>query len=339
MKASGTDSICTIVALALLLAGCAGPSGNRDPAAVDIVASNDRFALARLRQGQDYGDLAQAVLGSRDAAWQLREINAVDMPPAGTLVAIPLRPTRPLSIYPEHYRTLPILCYHRFTTAERAGQRLELTAAAFEEQLRYLRQHNYRILGLDEVATILAGDAPIPPRAVVLTIDDGYRSVYEVAWPLLRKYRAPATLFIYNDFIGGGSALNWDQLREMQASGLVVLGSHGKSHASLAPLPGEASDSAGYRRRVRAELEGAADGLGRQLGSRPRFLSYPYGNSTPAVADWARDAGYEIATTVTRGDNPAYANPLILHRTMIYSDHDMGDFARFVEGSREEPVQ
>jgi len=238
-------------------------------------------------------------------------------------------------VYPGGYRSLPILCYHQFTDAPRASHRLELTAAAFEAQLRYLRERNYHILSLAEVGAILDNGQPIPPRAVVLTIDDGYRSVYETAWPLLQKYRAPASLFIYNDFIGGGSALSWAQIREMRDSGLVEIGSHGKSHSSLSRLPTDNSD-ADYQRRVAAELSGSERSFQDHLGEVPRYLSYPYGNSSRQAVQWLRASGYRLATTVTRGENPAYANPLLLHRTMIYSDHDLDDFARFVDGFQAE---
>lgn len=334
MSARTTSTLLPLL-LTLLLAACAGRPAGNNRLQMDTIARSDHFTLVRLRPGQSFEDVAQTVLGRREAAWQLREVNVGNGATAGQIVAVPLRPVNASSVYSDGYRTLPILCYHRFTAASRSRERLELTAGAFERQLRYLREQNYHILSLAEVATILHNGGPIPPRSVALTIDDGYRSVYEVAWPLLRKYRAPATLFIYKDFVGGGSALSWGQLREFQASELIEIGSHGASHSSLKRLPEDPSERA-WRARVKEELTTSADTLQKRLGPRPRYLSYPYGDSALELVEWVGDAGYELAATVTRGDNPTYAHPLLLHRTMIYADHDMDDFIRFVQGFHRE---
>ena len=68
---------------------------------------------------------------------------------------------------------------------------------------------------------------------MVITIDDGYRSTYEVAFPVLKRHSFPATVFLYSDFVGAGDALTWAQMKEMTQSGLIDIQPHSKSHANL----------------------------------------------------------------------------------------------------------
>ena len=70
------------------------------------------------------------------------------------------------------------------------------------------------------------------------------------------------------------------------------------------------------------------------LGRAPRFLSYPYGNSSREIAGMLEDAGYGLAATVTRGPNSSFTDPFLLHRTMIYEDHSLKDLEKFLRTSR-----
>lgn len=324
---------CAIAIMLLALAACA-PSPTRDPtmADMDIVAQDARYALVRLKRNQDFTDLAHVFLGHRNEDWQIREVNAEHAARSGQIVAVPLRPVNASSVYTDGYRTLPILCYHQFSVG-RATHQLELSAADFETQLRYLRDNRYRTLSFAEVEQIMLAGQPIPERAVVITIDDGYRSVYDVAWPLLQKYGVQATLFNYTDFIGAPAAMTWSQMREMADSGLIEIESHAKSHTSLSRQPSDESD-ADYLARLRNEIRGANRAFARHLGSTPRFLSYPYGNSSSEAAQVASREGIALAATVTRGRNATFADPYLLHRTMIYSDHDLEDFKQMLQGFR-----
>lgn len=326
-------------AVLVALGACAStPPAPPGMADLDIVARDSRFALVRLKSGQSYEDVARIFLGSQQAVWQLREVNANASASPGQLVAVPLAPINSSSVYPDGYRTLPILCYHQFTADSSAAHRLELTADAFEQQILYLLDNGYQLLSFSEVDEILRGERAIPARGVVLTIDDGYRSVYDVAWPILKKYEARATLFIYTDFVGAGKALSWEQMQEMASSGLIEIQSHGKSHTSLARLPSDKS-SASYKVRVQREINGSDAAFKRHMGETPVYLSYPYGNSSATASGVLAAQGYSLAATVTRGDNTVFSDPYLLHRTMVYDDHDIYEFARMVRTYHRKPLQ
>ena len=321
--------------LIILLAGCA-ESPVRTTAtmsSMQIVAREDQFALVQLQPGQDYSTLASVFYQDPLEAWQIREVNAQSSAQAGQVVAVPLKPVNPSAVYSDGYRTLPILCYHQFTSNAKTAHRLEVTAKEFERQISYLVANDFQILSFADVNEIMRSGRPIPEKAVVLTIDDGYRSIYDVAWPILKKYNAKATLFIYTDFIGAGTALKWNHLKEMAASDLIEVESHAKTHSSLSQLPDD-KDKSTYRARVEKEIRGADEIFVRRLGAKPTHLSYPYGNSSAIAENVAKQQGYDLAATVTRGDNTVFTNPYLLHRTMIYADHDIEEFADFLRTYR-----
>lgn len=107
----------------------------------------------------------------------------------------------------QHRREALILTYHRF--GEQEGR---ISARALREQLDYLSEY-YRFIALSELALRLDSSGSLPPGLVAITIDDGYRDAYEVAFPLLRDYRVPATIFVVTDFIDRQRWLWTDQTR------------------------------------------------------------------------------------------------------------------------------
>ena len=82
-----------------------------------------------------------------------------------------------------------------------------MTPAAFDAQMEYLAQNGYHVMPLARLADFLAGKEPLPQKTVVITIDDGYRATYDIAFPILKKHGFPATVFLYSDFVGAGDAM------------------------------------------------------------------------------------------------------------------------------------
>jgi hypothetical protein len=101
------------------------------------------------------------------------------------------------TVYAEEI-TIPILTYHNFTTEE--GSSYKINIVEFEKQMDYLATQNYSVISLSELLEGLR-DNQLPPKPIVITIDDGYKSTFTLAYPVLKKYDFPATLFIYTNFI------------------------------------------------------------------------------------------------------------------------------------------
>jgi len=101
-----------------------------------------------------------------------------------------------------------VLMYHRFSRGDEFRQ---LRIDAFEAHLKYLVKH-YRPARLADVAAHFAARKPLPPRTVAITVDDGYKDFYDVAYPILRQYKVPATVYVVTEFVGGGFWLWFDAI-------------------------------------------------------------------------------------------------------------------------------
>lgn len=332
------------LALTMLLAGCATPSqppGSSSPTTVGraqgttpkagVIAANDRFVMYSPVTGDTLPSIAQRFLGDAARHWEIADFNDVTKADPGRVLAIPLKPVNPIGVYADGYQTVPVLTYHRI--GPRAS-RMVLTADAFEAQLDYLKQNDYRVIRLADLADFFAGRRVLPRRAVVITFDDGHVSSYEYAYPLLVKYGFPATYFLYTDFLGAKEGLAWGQIREMAKSGLIDFQAHSKTHPNLMlRLAGESDQH--YRDRIDTEVKGARDLIQRNLQSKVTYYAYPFGDANQTVLDRLSRADFRLGLTVNPGGNAFFANPLMLRRTMVFGDHDLNAFKAALQVVRE----
>jgi len=194
----------------------------------------------------------------------------------------------------------------------------------FQRHLDTLDAWGARVLPLDEAVAAL-GAGTLPPRAVALTFDDGYASVVDTAWPLLRERGLPATLFVVSGCLTTDLRFAWDQhepahdrlrlarpdeLLDAAASGLDI-GSHTATHPWLPRL--DADD-------LKRELVDSRTALAELLGRPVTSLAYPTGGWNPVVRAAAADAGYRLAITVDRGLNTRRTPHLSLRRAFVPTD-------------------
>jgi peptidoglycan/xylan/chitin deacetylase (PgdA/CDA1 family) len=163
----------------------------------------------------------------------------------------------------------------------------------FREQLTYLKANNYHVLPLAALFQFLAEKRPLPDKAVVITIDDGYKSVYQRAWPLLKSFGYPFTIFLYVKATDHGhwDYMTWEQVRELRAAG-VDFQSHGYGHYHFGSRPPEMNEKE-YKGWVETDFTQSATIMERELGLRPRFLAVPYGEYNRTVIEAAKAAGFD----------------------------------------------
>ncbi|MEO8626977.1 MAG: polysaccharide deacetylase family protein [Betaproteobacteria bacterium] len=248
----------------------------------------------------------------------IAEFNDISEPRPGQPLVVPLQSINPTGVFANGYQTVPILCYHRFGADE---GKMVVSPKAFAQQMEFLKRNGYRPVRLADLAGFLQGNQALPKRAVVLTMDDGYASMYHHAYPVLKQYGFPATVFVYTDFIGARDALTWDQMREMVTSGLVDIQAHSKTHSSLT-VRSQGETEAHYRQRVNAEATTPREILQHKLRVKISAFAYPYGDTSGAVMEQLARANYKMALTVDVGGNPFFTPPLLLRRTMILGDQD-----------------
>lgn len=308
----------------------AGPARERQ-AAGSVIGRNERMLLYLPAPGDTPATVAARYLGSESLAWTIGDANPGARADAGEPWIVPLKPLNPTGVTADRFQTVPILCYHRFGTTT---SKMVVPPAAFEAQLEWLARNDYHVIRLGDLAGFLAGQKALPRRSVVITIDDGYESVYRHAFPLLKRYGFPATVFVYTDFLGGGDALTWAQLQEMTASGLIDIQSHSKSHRNLIERRNGESDDR-YRANIEAEMKLPRELIERRLPqAQVRFIAYPFGDANEVVLESAARHGFTLGATVIPGGNGFFAQPMMLRRTMIYGDLGLEGFKAKLQVSR-----
>ncbi len=299
-----------------------------------VAGRSERLLVYLPESGDTLAAIAERFLGHAHQAWRVADANGStwQVTPGAPLI-VPLVAANPMGLNGDSVQTVPILCYHRFG----AGQSKMIVAPAqFEAQLEWLARNHYRVLRLGELQGFFAAREALPQRSVVITIDDGYESVYRHAYPALKKYGFSATLFVYSDFVGSRDGLSWPQLQEMAASGVIDVQAHSKSHRNLVERSVGENDTS-WRHSIEVEVRQPRVVLERGLASvgiRVRHYAYPFGDANEAVLEALQRNDFELGVTVNPGGNPFYAHPLMLRRTMIFGDHTLDDFKARVQTRR-----
>jgi peptidoglycan/xylan/chitin deacetylase (PgdA/CDA1 family) len=218
-----------------------------------------------------------------------------------------------------------VLCYHIVQSPQ--DPRMEVSRETFQQQMRYLALTGYSVIPLREAYEYATGKrASIPKNAVVVTIDDGWRSTYTEVFPEMQKRNFPFTVFIYPQIIGKTAlALTWKQVKEMADAG-VDIQSHSLSHPFLTRARHQTMSDAEYEAWVEKELVQSKKILEKETGRDVSFLAYPYGDYNSALTHIVARAGYDAALTCEFGRVKQGSNPLRMKRFVI----DKGlDFAAF----------
>lgn len=256
--------------------------------------------------------------------WFISEFNGNTLPAPGHDVLIPLASYAPGGLWPTGYQTVPVLTYHKLSR-NGTPDAMTVREADFESQMRFLRENGYRVISLDDLFEFLQFRRQIPARSVVITFDDGWRSVYDIAWPILRKYGYPATLFVYTDLIvGSRETLSWGQVLELSRNGFDIQ-SHSKTHRYLGRKERKESFN-DYFETVRKEITESSKILRKLTGREVKYLAYPYGDTNALVVAMTRNEGYRLAFTVERASAPFFSNDYRVNREMIFGTFNLKDF-------------
>lgn len=201
-----------------------------------------------------------------------------------------------------------VLCYHNIE--DKSGiKALTITVDQFRKEMQAVKDNGFTVIGMQDFLAWRRGEKSIPHKSCLITIDDGWASGYTNAWPILKEFGYPFTMFIYVNYVGtGGKSLSWDQLAEMRDGG-VDIQSHTYSHSSL-KQPGGGVDKTNHERIMKDVAALGVDGwrrkeiaesktfLEKQLGIKVNAIAYPFGVYDNAARDMVKQAGYEAAFTV-----------------------------------------
>ncbi len=219
-------------------------------------------------------------------------------------------------LVPREQTRVAVLGYHNFSNSKRPTEML-LQTAEFCQQMQYLRDAGLSVISMQDFLEWRFGTRCLPERCVLITIDDGWKSVYTDAFPILKAYGYPFTLFLYTRYINvQGASMTHDMIREMLAHGATV-GCHSANHLYPSDWKKLEESPEEYQAQVVREIKQAGEKL-RKLYGRCSTYCYPGGYHTPPMQEMLQLAGYSAAFTVLESkvecNEPAYE----VHRYMVF---------------------
>jgi len=231
---------------------------------------------------------------------------------------------------------VPILTYHSIArSAQPRFAKFVTSPEVFAEHIAYLHDQGYTPITVSQFVHARSGGwANLPPRPVLLTVDDGYADFYSNALPILARHGFVATLYVVTGYIGGTSSwlqregeanrpmLTWDELHEISEYG-IECGAHTHTHPSLDTLTMEAARNEIFRSKSLLE-----DHLGRQVLS----FAYPYGHYTKPVRAMVQHAGYSSACAVRYTSSSLTDDAYALARYIIAANTEVSALARLLDG-------
>ena len=246
-------------------------------------------------------------------------------------------------LFSENSVRVPVLMYHHFS--DDGPNCTTISADMFESHMEALSNAGYTAITFEELCGFVYDAAPLPKRPIIITIDDGYTSVYETAYPILKKYGMRATVFtigvmhgetIYKDtqypidppHFGDAEGM------EMAASGVISIQSHSYDMHQLEPyetgpyragvLQRQDESREEYIAAFRSDFERSAAQIESMTGSRPFVYSYPFGRYSRLSEKLLRDCGVKVSLTIVKGFNvvkPGAPDSLFgLKRYNVYGD-------------------
>lgn len=192
-----------------------------------------------------------------------------------------------------HEIRLPILVYHVVRPSSpndsAAVRAIAVTPEIFDAEMNHLKSAGYHVVRFDDLEAYFTSDTPLPPKPIILSFDDGWGSQFIYAFPILEKYRYPATFFIFTNSIDHHGFFTLDNLRALQAAGMTI-GDHSRSHPYLADITSTST--------LWDEIAGSKQVLEQKLGIPINEFAYPFGQYNATIVSLVKEAGYKSA----RGD-------------------------------------
>ncbi|WP_287877378.1 poly-beta-1,6-N-acetyl-D-glucosamine N-deacetylase PgaB [Aquitalea sp.] len=230
---------------------------------------------------------------------------------------------------------LIILCYHEVAEdALSLSDPYAVDVQLLSKQLAWMKGQGYHFVSVDDILADRNGSRPLPEKAVLLSFDDGYQSMYSKVFPILKQFKAPAVVALvgswlyprddqevqYGDiWVPRSRFLSWDEIKEMKASGLIEIASHSFAmHKGITANPQGGTEPAytspgwdqgkyesydAYLVRAAADMKKNSDYLAEKLGERPRVMVWPYGAYNFRVTKLAADLGMPITMSLDDGIN------------------------------------
>ena len=172
--------------------------------------------------------------------------------------------------------------YHRFEENKYPSTNIKILD--FKKQLEIIRQNNIKFINPKKFEEELVNNKK--KRKILLTIDDGFLSFYQNAWPILKEKKIPFILFVSTREVGSFNYMNWQQIKELSKEDFVEIGNHSHTHEYLIDETKEI---------IKADIEKSIEIFVKKLGKNSEFFSYPFGEYSISFKNIIRSLGFKYA--------------------------------------------
>jgi glycosyltransferase involved in cell wall biosynthesis len=221
-----------------------------------------------------------------------------------------------------------ILMYHAVGSPEEKPSKYILPFSRLAQQMAVINHLRHNVISLEEYLACRREYRLPPPRSIVITFDDGYADFWDYAYPILKRYNYPATVFLVSDKVGkqndwdrngslaGRQLMGWLEIREM-AKDAITFGAHTRNHLSLLELGAET---------LKEEVEGSRKVIEQELGAPVLAFAYPYGDYNEAALDTVVESGYQGACSIDPGTNSFFTPTWRLRRVEVFGNNRISQF-------------
>ena len=222
---------------------------------------------------------------------------------------------------------VPILMYHYISQApedaNKYRQDLSVAPEDFREQMTYLVENGFETVDLYDLSLAIADKVELPPKPIIITMDDGYRDNYENAFPILEELGLTATFFLVTEFIDQNNEiyLDWAMVEEMAAAGMRFE-PHSKTHPDL---------TANERDFIIWEVQGSRETIAAHVGYLPRYFAYPSGRFNEEVQQIIAELDFWGAVTTLGGVWNGYNDRFEWPRVRIRDLTSLDEFSAMIE--------
>ena len=214
--------------------------------------------------------------------------------------------------------SIVVLMYHRFNQTDLSST--NINTDEFVEQMSFLKKNNYTVLPLSSLISFFQKKEKLPNKTVFITIDDGYKSVYQYAYPILKSFEFPFSVFLSTNFVSNehnSDFMSWEMIKEMHLDNVEIF-NHTSDHESLLDQNEE---------EIIESISNAQDEIKKNLDILPSIFSYPYGENSEKTKFILKKIGFDLAFTQNSGPISIYSDQYFLPRFPINSE--FGSIERF----------
>jgi peptidoglycan/xylan/chitin deacetylase (PgdA/CDA1 family) len=278
--------------------------------------------IVTIKDGDTLPGLAKSYLSDPSKSYVIAEFNNKTAVAAGQKIIIPLIPLGRGGLNTYGYQTVPVLRYQKFS--RQRSEPFVLTGRIFESQLAFLKREGYHVINMNQLLDFLEFNDQIPKKSVVITIDDERHTVLDIAYPVLKKYGFPATLFIQTEHIGEKDALSWPEVRFLSREGLDI-----QCRSTTFQKRKELQTKQNFNRYIKEldnELSRSKATMRRELGKNCEYLAYPDGPTNTIIVAFAKKYGFRAGFMTKGKSNPFFVNNHWVGRSTVPGDGDLNKF-------------